>query len=81
MEEENLLESKVPQLCQERGWDIHQFRSKCVAVQLSVHTADRIFEGGVSVNLNTLAIVTHHIFGLQSIADVIDLKNAKGAHS
>jgi len=65
--------SFVRDLCDQRGWDIHRFRGECVAAQLSVDTADRLYDGDTSTTVRTLAVITKDIFGMDDIGKVMNV--------
>ncbi|KKQ07912.1 MAG: hypothetical protein US19_C0035G0023 [Candidatus Daviesbacteria bacterium GW2011_GWB1_36_5] len=73
MVEDVKVKSFVPDLCRERNWDYLAFRGHCVMAGLSVDTADRLFEGDPGTTVKTLAIVTRRVFGLDNIAQVMNV--------
>ena len=77
MEQEAVLECRLPELLAELGMSYGEYMGRCFDAGLSNDTAKKVYHGKVDIQLATLAAITLAL-GISDIGRVINIrKNGK----
>ena len=71
--DEGLVISHIPEILEDKGWSLDEFKGYCLIGGLSAHTAIRLANGRTEITVDTLAKVTK-VLSKSSIAEVMELR-------